>query len=399
MTDSNDRTLSPRTQMVHGGVDRSQFGEVSEALFLTQGFVYPDAETAKARFTGEIPGYIYARYGNPTVGMFEKRMALLEGAEDGFACASGMAAVHAALICQLKAGDHLVASKALFGSCLYIVETLLPRFGVETTLVDGPNLDEWRAAIRPNTKAAFIESPSNPTLELIDVAAVAEIVHSVGARLVIDNVFATPLFQKPLELGADVVVYSTTKHVDGQGRCLGGIVLGSQEFIRGELEPYIKHAGAALSPFNAWVMLKGLETLHLRVEAQARAAAQVADAAAAHGAAVKVLYPGREDHPQHDLAKKQMSGFGTVVAIEVAGGEEGAFRFLNALEVVKISNNLGDAKSLVTHPSTTTHQRLSEEQRLELGIAPGLVRLSLGLEAPEDLVADVLRGLDAAAAG
>ena len=299
--------FSARTLMVHGGTDRSQFGEVSEALFLTQGFVYPDAETAKRRFTGDEPGYIYARYGNPTVGMFEKRMALLEGAEDGFATASGMAAVHAALICQLKAGDHVVAAKALFGSCLYIVETLLPRFGVETTLVDGPNLDEWRAAIRPNTRAAFLESPANPTLELIDIAAVAEIVHSVGARLVIDNVFATPLFQKPLELGADVVIYSTTKHVDGQGRCLGGIVLGSKEFIRGELEPYIKHAGAALSPFNAWVMLKGLETLHLRVNAQAAAAAAVADAAAAHPAAVKALYPGRADHPQHDLAKRQMS--------------------------------------------------------------------------------------------
>lgn len=395
MTDSY-QGFRPRTRMVHEAADRSAHGEVSEALYLTQGFVYPDAEAAKARFTGEQPGFVYARYGNPTVAMFERRIASLEGAEDAFATASGMAAVNAALFCQLKAGDHVVAAKALFGSCLYILETLLTRFGVEVTFVDGPNLDEWRAAVRPGTKCALIESPSNPTLELIDVRAVADILHAVGARLIIDNVFATPLFQKPLELGADIVLYSATKHIDGQGRCLGGVVLGSKEFIRGEFEPYIKHTGAALSPFNAWVMLKGLETLPLRVEAQAASALAVAEAAEKHPAAAKVLHPGLASHPQHDLAKAQMTGFGTVIALEIAGGEAGAFRFVNALKIVKISNNLGDAKSLVTHPATTTHQRLSEEQRLSLGITPGLVRLSVGLEDPEDLIADVLGALDAA---
>ncbi|MFT7392111.1 MAG: O-succinylhomoserine sulfhydrylase [Paracoccaceae bacterium] len=393
------KTLSARTQMVHSGTDRSQHGETSEAIYLTQGFVYPDAQTAKRRFTGEEPGFIYARYGNPTVRMFEDRMAAIEGAESAFATASGMAAVHAALSCQLKAGDHIVAARALFGSCLYVVDTLLPRFGVITTLVDGPDLDAWRAAMRPETKLAFIESPSNPTLELIDIAAVAEICHRVGARLVVDNVFATPIYQSPLALGADVVIYSATKHIDGQGRCLGGVVLGSERFIRDEMEPYAKHTGCALSPFNAWVMLKGLETLDLRVRAATATAAAVADAAAAHPATLRAIYPGRADHPQHALAVKQMSGGGTLIALEVAGGEAGAFRFLNALRIMLISNNLGDAKSLVTHPTTTTHQRLSEDQRLALGITPGLVRISCGLEDAGDLIADVIGALDAVAAG
>lgn len=395
----DDTGHRPRTIAVHAGTDRSQHGETSEAIYLTQGFVYPDAETAKRRFTGDEDGFIYARYGNPTVRMFEDRIAALEGAECAFATASGMAAVNAALMCQLKAGDHVVAAKALFGSCLFIVENLLPRFGVQTTLVDGGDLDAWRAAMRPETKCAFIETPSNPTLELIDVKAVAEICHANGARLVVDNVFATPVFQKPLALGADVVIYSATKHIDGQGRCLGGVVLGTEKFIRDELEPFLKHTGAALSPFNAWVMLKGLETLDLRVRAQAAGAKVVADAAAGHPATVRAIYPGRDDHPQRALVKAQMTGGGTVIALEVQGGEAGAFRFLDALKILLISNNLGDAKSLVTHPTTTTHQRLSEEQRLALGITPGLVRISVGLEDSADLAADVLGALDAVLAG
>ncbi len=388
--------LSPRTLLVHGGTERSAHGEMSEALYLTQGFAYPTAAAAEARFKGEEEGFIYARYGNPTVRMFEDRIALLEGAEAAFATASGMAAVNAALFCQLSAGDHVVAAKALFGSCLYILETLLPRFGVEATLVDGGDLDAWRAAMRPETKLAFIESPSNPTLELIDIAAVAEIAHGAGARLVVDNVFATPIFQRPLALGADVVIYSATKHIDGQGRCLGGVVLGSERFIRDELEPYIKHTGAAMSPFNAWVMLKGLETLDLRCRAMSATAAQVADALAAHPAVTRLIYPGRADHPQRELVQRQMSSGGTMIAFEVAGGQAGAFRFMDALQVVLISNNLGDSKSIATHPTTTTHQRLSEAQRLGLGITPGLVRLSCGLEDPADLIADLSRALDAA---
>ncbi|SFI00156.1 O-succinylhomoserine sulfhydrylase [Albimonas pacifica] len=391
--DKTQRALSPRTNLVHAGTWRSQHGEMSEALFLTQGFVYDTAAAAEARFLGEDPGFIYARYGNPTVRMFEERMMALEGAEDAFATASGMAAVNAALFCQLKAGDHVIAAKALFGSCLYILETLLPRFGVEVTLVEGTDPDAWRAGLRPNTRVAFLESPSNPTLELIDVAEVAQIVHSVGARLVIDNVFATPMFQRPLELGADVVLYSATKHIDGQGRCLGGVVLGTEEFIRGPFEGYMRHTGGAMSPFNAWVMLKGLETLDLRCRAQAATAAHLADMLAAHPRVKRVLYPGRADHPQHELAKRQMSSGGTMIAFEIEGGQEAAFAVQDALEIIKISNNLGDSKSIITHPSTTTHQRLSEEQRLGLGISRGLIRLSCGLEDPEDLAADLDQAL------
>jgi len=390
------RSKRPRTRLVHGGARRSQYGELSEAMFLTQGFKYPDAETAEARFKGEFEteGFIYARYGNPTVKMFEDRICALEGAEDAFATASGMAAVNAALFCQLRAGDHVVSARALFGSCLYIVEDLLPRFGVQVTFVDGGDLDQWRAAMKPNTRVAFLETPSNPTLEIIDIASVAEIVHQGGARLVVDNVFATPVFQRPLELGADIVVYSATKHIDGQGRCLGGVVLGTAKFIRGEFEPYLKHTGGALSPFNAWVMLKGLETLDLRCRAQAASAATLADVIAQHPAVTRTLYPGRPDHPQHALAQRQMETGGTMIAFEVEGGKEAAFRFQNALEVICISNNLGDAKSIVTHPTTTTHQRLTEAQRLALGITPGLVRLSVGLEDVADLSEDVIFALD-----
>ena len=365
-------------------------------MYLTQGFKYPDAETAEARFKGEFEteGFIYARYGNPTVKMFEDRICALEGAEDAFATASGMAAVNAALFCMLRAGDHLVSARALFGSCLFIIEDLLPRFGVDVTFVDGGDLDAWRAAMRPNTKAAFFETPSNPTLEIIDLEGVAEIVHAWGARLVVDNVFATPIFQRPLELGADIVVYSATKHIDGQGRCLGGVVLGTQDFIRNDFEPYLKHTGGALSPFNAWVMLKGLETLDLRCRAQAASAAALADAIAEHPAVTRVLYPGRSDHPQHALAQKQMELGGTVIAFEIDGGQEAAFRFQNALEIVCISNNLGDAKSIVTHPATTTHGRVSAELKALCGIEEGLLRVAVGLENIEDIIADLSRGLD-----
>ncbi|MEM7057444.1 MAG: O-succinylhomoserine sulfhydrylase [Pseudomonadota bacterium] len=388
----------PNTRVIHSGQRRSAYGETSEALYLTQGFVYPSAEIAEARFQGDLPdgeeGFIYARYGNPTVAMFEDRMAALEGAEAAFATASGMAAVHAALMCQLQAGDHLVAARALFGSCLWIVESLCPRFGIDVTLVNGTDLDQWRAAMRPETLLVFMETPSNPTLEIIDIRAVAEIAHDVGARLVVDNVFATPTYQHPLELGADIVVYSATKHIDGQGRCLGGIILGTERFIRDQVEPYVKHTGPALSPFNAWVLLKGMETLPLRVNAQTDGAEYLAGALVGHEKLQRTIYPGLPCHPQHNLAASQMDRSGTLLALEIADGQPGAFRFLNALNLVSISNNLGDAKTLVTHPTTTTHQRLTDDQRRVLGITPGMVRLSVGLEHREDLLEDLLSALE-----
>jgi O-succinylhomoserine sulfhydrylase len=387
--------LRAATRLVHGGTLRSQFGETSEALFLTQGYVYPDMETAEARFKGESPGFIYSRFSNPTVAMFEERMALLEGAEAARATASGMAAVTATMLGQLKAGDHVVAAKALFGSCRYIVEELLPRFGVPSTLVDGTDLDQWRAAMRPSTKVCFLESPTNPQLEIIDIAAVAEIAHAGGANLVVDNVFATPLLQSPFELGADCVVYSTTKHIDGQGRCLGGVILGSNDFIQTHVHNFLRQTGPALSPFNAWVMLKGLETLPVRLRQQQSNAVAVADYLASRPQIARVLYPSRKDHPQHELAMRQMTGGGSVLAFDVKGGKEGAFAFANALSVVKISNNLGDAKSLITHPATTTHQRIGPEARAESGIGEGMLRLSCGLEDVEDLIEDVAAGCDA----
>jgi O-succinylhomoserine sulfhydrylase len=389
------KTLRPRTRMVHGGVVRSAFGETSEALFLTQGYVYNSAEVAAGRFTGEDEGYQYSRFGNPTVAMFEERMALLEGAEAARATATGMAAVTNALMGQVRAGDHVVASRQLFGSCLFIVADLLPRFGVETTLVDGNNIDEWKAALRPNTKTAFLESPTNPALGVLDIAAIAEIVHSVGATLVVDNVFATPLMQKPLELGADCVVYSATKHIDGQGRCLGGVILGSQAFIDTHIHNYLRQTGPSLSPFNAWVLLKGLETLPLRVAQAQDSAGKIADFLAGEAKIARVYYPGRPDHPQYELAKRQMKGSSTMVAFDVVGGKAEAFRMANAFEIIKISNNLGDAKSLVTHPATTTHQRLTEEARQAAGIGQGMLRLSVGLEDVEDLIDDLKRGLAA----
>ncbi len=385
-----------RTKLVHSGARRSQYGEVSEAIFLTQGFVYDTAEQAAQRFDqlGE-DEFIYARYGNPTVAMFEERIAALEGAEDAFATASGMAAVNGALVSMLQAGDHVVSARALFGSCLYILEEVLTRFGVEVTFVDGTNLDEWRTAVRPDTKAVFLESMSNPTLEVIDLKSVADIAHAHGALVVVDNVFSTPVFSRAIELGADVVVYSATKHIDGQGRVLGGVILGTREFIRKTVEPYLKHTGGAMSPFTAWVLLKGLETLDLRVRAQADGALRIAKALSGHQMLSRVIYPDLEDHPQYDIASEQLERGGTVVALELKGGQDAAFRFLNALEIVTISNNLGDAKSIITHPTTTTHQRLTEEQRMELGITPGLVRLSVGIEDADDLVADLLQALDA----
>ena len=388
------RPLKPATQLVHGGGMRSQFGETSEALFLTQGFVYDSMEAAEARFKGEDPaGFIYSRFANPTVAMFEKRMALLEGAEAARATASGMAAVTASLMGQVRAGDHIVAAKALFGSCRYVCEELLPRFGVACTLVDGGDLTQWRDAMRPNTKVTFLESPTNPTLDIIDIAGVAEIAHAHGASLVVDNVFASPMLQKPFELGADCVVYSATKHIDGQGRCLGGVILASEDFIQNHVHNLLRQTGPALSPFNAWVLLKGLETLPLRVAAASASAARIADMLAARPEVSRVLYPGRADHPQAALARRQMSSGGTLIAFEVAGGKAGAFAFANALNIIRISNNLGDAKSLITHPQTTTHQRLSEPARAELGITPGMVRLSVGLEDCDDLIADIADGL------
>lgn len=385
-----------RTKLVHDGIRRSQYGEVSEAIFLTQGFVYDTAEAAEARFIK--PGedeFIYARYGNPTVRMFEDRIASLEGAEDGFATASGMAAVNAALMSMLRAGDHMVSARALFGSCLYIVEEILTRFGVEVDFVDGTDLDAWKAAIRPETKLVFLETLSNPTLELIDLKAVSELAHGVGAMVVVDNVFATPIFSRAFELGADVVIYSTTKHIDGQGRCLGGVVLGSREYIRKTLEPYLKHTGGAMSPFNAWVMLKGIETLDLRVRAMTQSATAIASALEGHAKLNKVIFPHLPSHPQYALAKASMDEGGTMLSIDVKGGKEAAFRMLNTLKIFTISNNLGDAKSIVTHPATTTHQRLSEEQRAGLGITPGLVRISIGIEDHRDLLADLMGALEA----
>lgn len=383
------RKLRPATQLVHGGANRSQFGETSEALFLTQGFVYDSSEAAEARFKGEEPGFIYSRYANPTTDMFEKRMCLLEGAEDARATASGMAAVTAALLCQLKAGDHVVSARALFGSCRWVVEKLMPKYGIETTFVDGRDLSAWEKAIRPNTRVFFLESPTNPTLEVVDIAAVARLADQAGARLVVDNVFATPILQKPLELGAHVVAYSATKHIDGQGRCLGGVVLSDKDWIDEHLHDYFRHTGPGMSPFNAWVLLKGLETLPIRVRQQTESAGQIADFLAGRPEIARVLYPGRDDHPQADICRKQMAGGSTMVAFEFKAGKDAAFTFQNALEVIRISNNLGDAKSLVTHPATTTHKNLSDEDRAELSIGDGLVRLSIGLEDCQDLIEDI----------
>ncbi len=385
----------PATRLIRGGLMRSNHGEISEALYLTQSFAYESAGAADRRFSGEDPGFVYSRYANPTTQMFEERLALLEGAEYCRALASGMAAVHVALTGLLKAGDHLVAGRALFGSCNWIVAQYLPRFGVETTFVDAVDLDAWKAAMRPNTKVVLLESPANPLLEITDIEEVVKIAHAAGAKVVVDNVFATPIFQKPLTLGADVVVYSATKHIDGQGRVLGGAILGDKQLLEDAYRDIIRHTGPAMSPFNAWVLLKGLETLDLRVRRQTETAAALADLIAGSPKVTSVRYPGREDHPQALVARKQMSGFSNLLAFDL-GSREAAWRFLDALEIVDISNNLGDAKSMATHPSTTTHRAMPEDKRLEIGLTEGFVRMSVGLEDLKDLTRDVRRALDAA---
>lgn len=386
---------SEETLAAHGGGMRTPFNETSEALFLSSGYSYPDSHHAERLFRNEIPGgHNYSRFANPTLDMFQTRMALLEGAEAGRAFASGMAAVTNAVMSQVRAGDHIVASRALFGGCRYVVEDFMPRFGVASTLVDGRDPANFAAAMQPNTKVVFIETPTNPTLELVDVAAVAEIAHAHGAKLIVDNVFATPLWQKPLKLGADLVTYSATKHIDGQGRVLGGIVLGSKELIEGDVHMFLRQTGATLSAFNAWVLLKSLETLPLRVKQMTDSAEIVANALASHPKIERVIYPHHASHPQYDLAKKQMARGSTLMALEVKGGQEAAFALCDSLAVILISNNLGDAKSIITHPRTTTHQRLTEDARLDTGVTPGLLRLSIGLEHPDDLLADLYYGLD-----
>jgi O-succinylhomoserine sulfhydrylase len=397
MTRSNDpespQSWAPATQAIRGGLMRSPYGETAEALYLTQSFVYDSAEAANARFAGDDPGYVYSRYANPTVRMFEERLALMEGAESCRTAASGMAAIFTALTGLVRAGDHVLASRALFGSCRWLLTEYLPRFGVETTVVDGPDLKQWEAGFRPNTKAVLIESPANPLLEIVDVKAICDLAHAAGAKVIVDNVFATPVFQKPLTLGADIVVYSATKHIDGQGRVLGGAILGATQLLEDSYRDILRHTGPALSPFNAWVLLKGLETMELRVRRQSDTAAALADLIADSGKAVKTLYPLRKDHPQYELARRQMSGGSNLVAFDF-GAQDKAFRFLNALQIVDISNNLGDSKSMAVHPPTTTHRAMSEEARLEIGLTEGWVRLSVGLEDLTDLSRDISRALD-----
>ena len=389
----DQRAWNSATQLVRGATERSQFNETSEAIFMNSGYVYATAEEAENSFNGTLERFVYSRFRNPTVAMFEKRLALIEGAQECRGMASGMAAVYAALACQLSAGDRLVASRALFGSCHYICTELLPRFGITTELVDGRDLGAWKRALSTKTHVVFLESPSNPGLEVVDLTAVCKMAHDAGAAVVVDNVFATPLLQKPLTMGADVVIYSATKHIDGQGRCLGGAVLGTKEFIIDKLTPFMRHTGPSLSPFNAWVLLKGLETLELRMERHCQNAAKIAEYLETQNALSRVLYPSLKSHPQHALAMSQMSAGGSVIAFELAGGKSAAFRFLNALRTIDISNNLGDSKSLICHPATTTHQRLKLEERLEVGITDGLIRLSVGLEDVKDILADLQQAL------
>jgi O-succinylhomoserine sulfhydrylase len=390
------RSYRPATLAVHAGQTRSQHGETAEALFLTSGFVYDDAAQAEATFLGTEAHYQYSRFGNPTVAMFEERLAALEGAEACRATATGMAAVASAMLAHLKAGDRVVASRALFGSCHWIVSTLLPKFGIETAFVDGNDLDAWARALSRPAQAVLVESPSNPCLEIVDLRAVSDLAHAAGAIVMVDNVFATPILQQPLALGADVVLYSATKHIDGQGRCLGGAILSSKAWIENTLQPFLRNTGPAISPFNAWVLLKGLETLALRVAAMCASAARIADFLADRPGVGRVLYPARQDHPQHALAMAQMSAGGTIVSFEVAGGKAAAFRLLDSLRLIRISNNLGDSKSLATHPATTTHLRIGAEERARLGISDGLLRLSVGLEDPADLEEDLAQALASA---
>jgi O-succinylhomoserine sulfhydrylase len=389
----NPKAWGDATKLVRGGLNRSSHGETSEALYLNSGFVYDEPETAEKRFSGEDDGYVYGRYGNPTVTMFEERLALLEGAEACYAVASGMSAVFGALACQLKAGDHVVASKALFGSCYQVITNILPRFGITYTLVDGADLKQWKAAFTPKTKCVFLETPSNPTLEVIDIGAVCEIAKKAKTNIIVDNIFATPILQKPLQYGADVIVYSGTKHMDGQGRVLGGAIVSTKKFKEEMLKPFLRHTGPSISPFNAWVLLKGLETLKLRVEAQSKAAHTIADMLQATKGVSRVIYPHLKSHPQARLSKKQMSLGGTMVTFEVAGGKKAAFNVLRHLGIVDISNNLGDAKSLMTHPASTTHRNIGAEARAMMGITDGMLRLSVGLESIDDLLGDLGQAL------
>ena len=391
-----ERVWAQATQLVRGGTERSQHGETNEALYLTSGFVYESAEQGNARTADEEAGYVYGRFGNPTVTMFEDRLALIEGADACQATATGMAAVFASLMCQLRAGDHVVASRVMFGACYVVIDQLLPRYGIETDLVDGTDLAAWERALRPETRCVFLESPGNPTMPVVDIAAVSALAHAVGARVVVDNVLGMPTVQRPLALGADIVVYSTTKHIDGQGRCLGGAILGDEKFFADDLVPFMRTTGPVMSPFNAWIMLKGLETLELRTARMCDTAERLAAFLEAHPAVKAVHYPGLASHPHHALASQQMSRGGSVIAFELRGGWDAAFRFLDALELIDISNNLGDAKSLATHPASTTHQKIGADARATLGIGDGLVRLSVGLEAEEDLRADLEQALAAA---
>lgn len=393
---SEDKSYRLATRLVRGGTKRSPNMETAEAIYMTSGFTYDTAEQADQRFAGDLPGFVYGRYGNPTNRMFEERLMALEGpgAEECLAVGSGMAAVNAAVLANVKAGDRVIGAKAMFASCLWILDTLLPRLGVEVTLVDGEDLDQWRDAAKQGCTLALIETPANPTLGAVDVQAVADIVHQAGGVLVVDNVFASPVLQKPFQMGADIVVYSATKHIDGQGRTLGGAVLASKELIDKNIRDFIRHTGPALSPFNAWMLLKGLETIELRVTRQCENAAKIADALAAHEKIERLFYPGREDHPQRAIHKKQMAAGGTLLCFDVKGGREGAWGFLDALELVDISNNLGDSKSLATHPETTTHRRLTPEGRAQIGISAGTIRLSVGLEDPLDVIEDVTRALN-----
>jgi O-succinylhomoserine sulfhydrylase len=387
------REPRPDTLAVRGGLARSGFDETSEGLFLTSGYVYASAQEAEAAFKDEIDRFVYSRYGNPTVRMFEERMRLLEGTEACFATATGMSAVFVALAALLAKGDRVVSARGLFGSCFVILNEILPRWGVQSVFVDGSDLDQWRAALSEPAAAVFFESPSNPMQELVDIQAVCELAHDAGATVVVDNVFGTPVFSKPLEQGADVIVYSATKHIDGQGRTLGGAILGTSEFINGPVKNLMRHTGPSMSPFNAWVLLKGLETLSLRVERMATSALELARALEGHPRISRVIYPWLESHPQHDLAKRQMYGGGTVVTFELAGGKDEAFAVMNALEIIDISNNLGDSKSMITHPATTTHRRLGREGRLAVGITDGVLRVSVGLEDIRDLIEDFERAL------
>ena len=389
----HEKTFRTATKLVHGGVARSPFGETSEALYLTSGFVYDDATQAEATFAGTETHYQYSRFGNPTVAMFEERLAGIEGAEACRATATGMAAVHASMLCQLRAGDHVVASRALFGSCFWIVSELLGRYGISHAFVDGSDLDQWRTALSRPTALVLLETPSNPMLDIVDIRAVSDLAHAAGATVVVDNVFATPLGQRPLALGADVVVYSATKHLDGQGRVLGGAVLGRRGWVEETLQPFLRNTGPALSPFNAWLLLKGMETMALRVDAAQRSAAKIAEFLARRSGVVSVRYPFRDDHPQAALARAQMSGGGTLVTFTVEGGKAAAFRLMDALRLISVSNNLGDTKSLITHPATTTHMKIGPDERRRLGIGDGVVRLSVGLEDVDDLIDDLELGL------